>query len=528
MALQSTLTPFRFTLALAAALSILVGCTVSEFDESMTPPDQITSRVNANAAIDPQQYPEFNPFIDTTSDNLATFSVDVDTASYTIMRRALNEGKLPDPSRMRIEEFVNYFKFDYPTPTTNDPEPFSISLEAAPSYFGENLHMLRVGVRGETIPDAQRPHTNIVFLIDISGSMASYDKIGFVKYSLKTLVNALREDDTVGIVVYAGDERVVLEPTQVRNRTAILNAVDSLTTGGSTNGEAGIRKAYELAQGARCSNNPALYQSCNNDINRVVLCTDGDFNVGLDDSALVSEVASWGAKGIALTVLGYGSDNLDDAVLEDLTNRGNGNYYYIDSHNEARRVLETELGGTMQIIAKDVKVQVEFNSDVISRYRLVGYENRVLNDEDFANDKIDAGDIGSGHNVTALLEFELRENVRKPSTGILQIEVEPAFAAAQFIDVRVRYKEPNGTTSKEVVKIVPLSSLETSWDQTSNDFRFAAAVTEFAEILRHSPFVDAPRFDEVHSLAQNSMGDQTPNRTEFLELVLKARDLWTN
>ena len=494
----------------------------------MTPPDQNDPLlVNANTLVDDQVPPEFNPFIDTREDALATFSVDVDTASYTIARRALNEGTRPDPKRIRVEEMINYFKFEYPAPTTEDPEPFSITLEAAPSYFGDDLHLLRVGVRGEVIPEALRPPTNVVFLIEISGSMSTYDKIGFVKYSAKTLVNALRPTDTIGIVVYAGDERVVLEPTPVSQRTAILNAIDSLVTEGDTNGEAGIRRAYELAEGARCANNPALQQNCTNAINRVILCTDGDFNVGVGDDELITLVESWRNRGIDLSVLAYGSDNLDDAFLEELTNSGNGNYYYIDSHNEARRVLETELGGTMQIIANDVKVQAEFNPDVISRYRLIGYENRVLDDEDFADDKVDAGDIGSGHMVTALLEFELREAVRKPGTGLLQVEIEDAFAATQFIDVRVRYKRPGSATSIEVIKQVPLSSLVVDFNDASSDLRFAAAVTEFAEILRGSPFTQGERFDDVRSLAEGALGGEAINRTEFLDLVIKARDIWS-
>ena len=503
----------------------LSACQVQEFDESMSVDSD--DPLNENQAFQTEfegELPDVNPFIDTRDDPLATFSVDVDTASYTIMRREVNAGRLPNPGRIRVEEFINYFGYDYPAPSPDDPEPFSITLEAAPSYFGANKHMLRVGIKAEEVPAEQRPPTNLVFLIDISGSMATYDKIGYVKYSLKTLVNALRPTDSIGIVVYAGDERVVLDPTPVSERTQILNAIDSLVTGGSTNGEAGIRKAYELAEGARCVNNPALQQNCSNAINRVVLCTDGDFNVGLEDSALIQEVESWAGRGIALSALGYGEDNLDDAFLEDLTNRGNGNYYYIDSHNQAKRVLVEQLGGTMQIVAKDVKVQVEFNPDVISRYRLVGYENRVLDDDDFADDKVDAGDIGSGHTVTAFLEFELREDVKRGSG--LQVEVEPEFVETQFIDVRVRYKQPDSDTSQEVVKIVPLGSMHSTFDEATDDFRFAAAVSEFAEILRFSPHAEGARFDDVHALAQGALGNQSENRSEFLDLVLKAKALF--
>lgn len=519
-------TPLVHLTLLAAVLGLTAGCNFSEFDRSLSAPDSEANAVNANTQLDPDE-PLFNPFVETRQDRLATFSVDVDTASYTLMRRSIGEGRLPDRNRVRTEEFVNYFKYDYPAPSPEDADPFSITLEAAPSYFGDGLHMVRVGIKGEQIPDSRRPVANVVLLIDVSGSMQSADRIGFVKYSAKTLVNALSERDTIAIVTYAGSERVVLEPTEVRNRTAIINAIDGLTTEGSTNGEAGIRKAYELADRSRCTSRPLLQADCSGAINRVVLATDGDFNVGVTETELVDLVASWRDRGIFLSALGVG-DVYNDAFLEELTNRGNGNYYYIDSLGEARRVLEDEFGSTMQVIAKDVKVQVEFNPEVIERYRLVGYENRVLNDEDFADDSIDAGEIGSGHTVTAYLEFAMVDGVSRPGTGILQTEVEDAFKDAQFIDVRVRYKDPTGTTSREVVKIVPLGSLQTTWEGASDDFRFGAAVNEYAELLRGSPFAEGARFDEVIAVAQAALGGQANNRQEFLAIVARARDIYNS
>ncbi|MDX9721416.1 MAG: von Willebrand factor type A domain-containing protein [Myxococcota bacterium] len=513
----------HFLFFVSLSLVALGGCELTEFTDSMTPPESVLEMVNASTQLtDP---PEFNPWVDTSADRLATFSVDVDTASYSIARRALNEGGLPDPKKLRVEEFVNYFKYDYPAPSPSDPDPFSITLEAAPSYFGQDLHLLRVGVRAEAIPDAQRPPTNLVFLIDVSGSMQSADRIGFVKYGLKSLVDALRPQDTIGIVTYAGQERVALEPTPVSERSKIINVIDGLIAEGSTNGEAGMRRAYELAESVRCTNRPNLQQDCSQAIDRVILCTDGDFNVGLSGDALVDEVKSWRDRGIYLSVLGVGTDNLNDSLLNQLTENGNGNYAYIDTHNEAKRALVDELGGTIQVVAQDVKVQVEFNPDVISRYRLVGYETRVLNDEDFDDDKIDAGDIGSGHMVTALLEFEMKSEVVVKGTA-LNVEIDPAFASAQFIDVRVRYKEPGSTVSKEVVKVVPLSTVVTSFDAASNDLRYAAAVTEFAEILRRSPFAEGARFAEIRTIAQAAMGNEANNRQEFLELVSKAETLW--
>ena len=511
---------FLLTLALTLALS---ACNFEEFNDSMTPSNTDDSLVNANQELDPDEKPPYaNPFIDTNEDNLATFSVDVDTASYSMMRRNLREGVLPDPYRIRIEEFINYFRYDYPQPT--DEHPFSITLEAAPSYFGANKQMLKVGVQGETVDQATRPYANIVLLIDISGSMNSADKLGFVKYSAKTLINALQDTDMVTIVTYAGEEKVALQPTAVANRTQILNVIDNLYADGGTNGMAGLSKAYELAQQARCENNVALQTDCTQAVNRVLLCTDGDFNLGMEDDEIISTIASWRDKGVYLSVLGYGMDNIDDAFLESMTNSGNGNYYYIDSHNEARRVLEDELGGTVQVIAEDVKVQVEFNADVISRYRLVGYENRVLEDDDFEDDSVDAGDIGSGHQVTAFLEFELRDEV-KIGSG-LQVEIEEEYKDTQFIDVRVRYKRPGASVSTEVVKVVPLDTLKSTFDEASTDFRFAAAVTEYAEILRKSPHAEGDRFDEVIELANGAFGDDTTNRQELVELVGIAKGLW--
>jgi len=513
----------------AGVLIIGAGCQLQEFDRSLSAPDSNPNLANANTEEQQMmEEPLYNPFVDTNEDPLATFSVDVDTASYTLMRRNINEGILPDPTRVRVEEYVNYFKYDYPAPTPEDPEPFSITLEAAPSYFGEGLNMLRVGIKGQEIPESRRPVANIVLLLDVSGSMQSADRIGYVKYAAKTLVNALAERDTVAIVTYAGEERVALEPTEVSNRTKIINAIDNLTASGSTNGEAGLRRAYELAESFRCENRVALQVDCSTAINRVILATDGDFNVGVSNEEATQLVASWRDRGIFLSALGVG-DIPNDLFLEDITNQGNGNYYYIDSLGEARRVLEDELGATMQVIAEDVKVQVVFNDEVISRYRLVGYENRVLNDEDFEDDTVDAGEIGSGHTVTAYLEFEMRDGVAEttqPEPGILQTDVNPEFAESQFIDVRVRYKDPGANLSKEVVKIVPLNSLKSTFSGASNDFRWGVAVNEYAEILRKSPFVDGNRFDDIIAVAQGAIGDEAQNRQEFIDLVSRAKELW--
>ncbi len=441
-----------------------------------------------------------NPFVDTAVDPMSTFAVDVDTASYTIARRALDEGRLPDPDSVRIEEFINFFRYADPAPTPDDPEPFTINLEAAPSTFGEGMHLLRVGIKGLEVPAAERAPANLVFLVDVSGSMQSPDKIGLVQYSLTQLTNGLRPTDTLSIVTYAGADRVLLPPTEVGDRTAILDAIASLEAGGSTAGAAGITTAYELAQQAFVAEG----------INRVVLCTDGDFNVGVTGEPLVQLVESWRDRGITLTVLGYGHGNLNDDFLEQLTNRAEGQYAYIDSRNEALRMLGRDLVGTLQVIAKDVKIQVEFDPGAVARFRLVGYANRVLAHEDFRDDTVDAGEIGSGHGVTAFYEVELQP--------------EPVVDAP-LATVRLRYKKPSGGESREVETALPQDAVHLELGDASPALRFGAAVAEFAEILFGSGHSEGARFEEVAELAQSAAGEDE-DRQEFVRLVNRAATLW--
>lgn len=459
-------------------------------------------------AINPdtlEETPTFNEFIDTAEDNLATFSIDVDTASYTLMRRMVLDGSLPSPAQVRTEEYINFFKYDYPTPQPGSVEPFSINLEAAPSRFGEDLHLLRVGIKGLEIPAEERAPTNLVFLVDVSGSMSSSNKLGLVKFALQTLTNSLRPEDTLSIVTYAGADRVVLEPTPVGDRAAVLQAIEDLIAGGGTNGAAGIDTAYELAEGAFIEGG----------VNRVVLCTDGDFNVGITDEPLVQLVESWRDRDITLSVLGFGA-GFNDSFLEELTNRGNGNYAFIDSRNEALRVLGDNLVGTLQVIAKDVKIQIALNAETVTRYRLIGYENRVLNDEDFDNDAIDAGEIGSGHSVTAYLEVELVEGVT------------PGDEAGLLAEVQVRHKKPDQDVSELSSEVLQIADMRDDFGAATADFRFAAAVAEFAEILRHSPHSEGDDFDGVYDTAFEALGEIPANdRGEFLELISLARDLHT-
>ena len=439
-----------------------------------------------------------NPWIQTADEAVSTFSVDVDTASYALTRRALAEGRLPDPASVRVEEFVNYFHYDDPVPATDDP--FAVHLEIAPSTFGADLELLRIGLQAEIVPEEQRDPVNLTFLIDVSGSMTSSDKLGLIVYSLGHLVDRLSPSDTLSIVTYAGAEGLVLAPTPVTEKSAILDALDALSAGGSTAGEAGIRLAYD-------TNESALIQGGNN---RVVLCSDGDFNVGVTGDALIDVIEDFRDRGIFLTVLGFGMGNFNDADMEQLADHGNGNYAYIDTPNEALRVLGDNLVSTLQVVAKDVKVQVEFDPTVVQRYRLIGYENRLLDNDEFADDTVDAGDVGAGHHVTALYEIEWAQDA--PST--------------EAAEVRVRHKTPSGDTSMEQASAITKADALTSMDDASRDMRWAAAVAEFAEILRGSEHSEDARFPDVLDLATGALGSTTPSRDEFLDLVEQAESLW--
>jgi Ca-activated chloride channel family protein len=447
----------------------------------------------------PGERPIENDWTDTAQDNLATFSIDVDTASYTATRQSITAGFLPEASRVRTEEFINFFRYDYEAPEALSREPFAINLESAPSPFGQDKHLLKVGIKGKEVPLDERPATNLVFLIDVSGSMTSARKLPLVKHSLTTLLSALRPQDTLGIVVYAGRDAILLEPTRVEERGTIHDAIEMLRAGGSTNGAGGIRTAYELAQSAFVEGG----------INRVVLCTDGDFNVGVTGAALVDLVVSWNDRDIALTVLGYGR-GFNDSFLEDLTNRANGNYAFIDNEAEALRVLGENLISTLQIIAKDVKIQIELDPQTVARYRVVGYINRAIADDDFDDDTVDAGEIGSGHTVTAFLELELHEGVEDGSLGV----------------VNIRYKKPDEDVSDLVERSISLSDMHAELTSASEDFRFAAAVAEFGEILAGSRFAEDGDLDRVLNLAEGAVDeDGQADRVEFLALVARARQL---
>ena len=463
--------------------------------------DGLNADPNANpAAPDPisgENYEQFqeNEFIATTEEATSTFSIDVDTASYTLMRRDIEAGRLPDPAGVRVEEYINFFDYDYPQP--NEGDPFSINLEVAPSAFGEDLHMLRVGLKGQEIDREDMRPVNLVFLVDVSGSMG--EEMPLVKHSLTTLTNNLRPGDQIGLVTYASNEGVALPPTDISDKQRILDAINGLASGGSTNGEGGIVAAYNEAEASKIEDG----------INRVILVTDGDFNVGLTGQGLRDFVESKRDLHIGLTVAGMGVGNYNDADLEAYARNTNGNYFYIDSTQEADRVFGTDVVSTLEVIAADVKVQIEFDSDAVLRYRLVGYENRLLANEDFEDDTKDAGEIGPGHTVTAIYEIELDQSVT-PQSGFIA-------------EVRLRHKEQFGTESLLQTQSIKPGQVIDTLEDASTDLRFAMAVVEYAEILRGSMHVDGePDIDQIEALVGTP---QQPSRLEFLELVGDARPL---
>ncbi len=454
-----------------------------------------------------------NRFRKVNDEPLSTFSIDVDGASYSNVRRMINYGQLPPAGAVRVEEFINYFKYKYPQPTNNDP--FSINTEMSICPWNKQHKLVMIGLQGKQIAAENLPPSNLVFLIDVSGSMNDPNKLPLVKASLKLLVDQLREQDNVAIVVYAGAAGLVLPSTSGVNKEKITAAIDKLEAGGSTAGGAGIQLAYKVAK--------EQFKKGGN--NRVILCTDGDFNIGMSsDDAMERLIEEERKSGVFLTVLGYGMGNYKDNKMQKLANKGNGNHAYIDGMNEAKKVLVNEFGGTMFTIAKDVKLQIEFNPSLVQAYRLVGYENRLLNKEDFNNDKKDAGELGSGHTVTALYEIipvgvesdfiedvdELKyQQVKKNKKGELTNEI---------MTIKFRYKEPDGDVSKLIVH--PVTDKKISVDNTSENFRFASAVAQFGMLLRNSEFKADASYEKVLKLATGALGkDEEGYRAEFIKLV---------
>ena len=458
--------------------------------------------------------PDDNPVRRASETPLSTFSIDVDTGSYSNVRRMLATGVRPPADAVRAEEFINYFRYGHPAPATRDV-PFRVSTEFAPSPFNANRQLLMVGIKGYEVPRTTLPASNLVFLIDTSGSMMDEDKLPLVKTALRKLVPQMRASDRVSIVAYAGSAGLVLPPTPGDRHDEILAALDRLEAGGSTNGGDGIQLAYRVAREA--------YRQ--GGVNRVLLLTDGDFNVGVvDRKALETLVADQRKSGIALSTLGFGTGNYNDAMAERLADVGNGNHAYIDSVREAEKVLVRDMQSTLFTIASDVKIQVEFNPAVVAEYRLVGYENRALRDEDFDNDAVDAGEIGAGHEVTALYEVTL---VGSGGERLPRLRYGAAAGAkangGEVALLKLRYKLPGGTQSRLIERPIARASLKPN---ASPDLRFAASVAGFADLLRGGKNIEGWDARRLRNLASTGIGaDRNGDRAEFIGLIDRAARL---
>lgn len=472
--------------------------------------DAVAMEYRAEPREQYQNLPD-NPVHSVAETPVSTFSVDVDTGSYANVRRFLNQGQLPPEGAVRLEEMVNYFPYDYPLPS--DGSPFGVTTEVAATPWNPNTRLLRVGIKASERAVAELAPANLVFLVDVSGSMDRREGLPLVKSTLKLLVDQLRDQDRVSLVVYAGESRVVLKPTSGRDKAKIRNAIEQLTAGGSTAGASGIELAYQMAREGFIDQG----------INRILLATDGDFNVGISDFDSLKQMAVNQRKsGVSLTTLGFGVDNYNEHLMEQLADAGDGNYAYIDNLREARKVLVEQLSSTLAVVARDVKLQVEFNPAQVSEYRLLGYENRALKREDFSNDKVDAGEIGAGHTVTALYEI-----VPKGSKGWLEpLRYTQAKAgegnATELAMLRVRYKPAAGGSSRLIEH--PIKSAQHT---PSDDLRFSAAVAAFAQQLKgDGRYTGSMSLKDTAALARSARGDDPYGlRNEFVQLVELAQSL---
>ncbi len=445
-----------------------------------------------------------NAWVDASKDRLSTFAADVDTASYTIARRKLTEGALPPAAAVRVEEFVNYFGYDYAPPAAG--QPFAVHIDAAPSPFNPGRHIVRVGVTTKAKSIAERKPMRLVFLVDVSGSMQSPDKLELAKRSLRILVDNLKDGDTVALVTYAGATRVVLPATGLDRKNAILSAIEDLTAGGGTGMASGMDLAYEQAMKGLGSGVES----------RVIVLSDGDANIGRASHAeIMSTIAGKVREGVTLSTIGFGMGNYKDETMEQLANKGNGNNYYIDGLSQAKRVFQQQLGSTLEVVAQDVKLQVDFDPAAVARYRLIGYENRDIADADFRNDAVDAGEIGAGHQVTALYEIEVRPTL---NADITPRELGP------MLTVRVRAKEPKGSKATEQAFTFGDEAMAHSFASAPTDLRFAFAVAGFADVLRGAE--DAEHWDlaQLQTIASQAAGTDA-DRKELVSLIQRARDL---
>ena len=439
-----------------------------------------------------------NDFQLTAQDRLATFAIDVDTAAYSIARRTLNAGRMPTPSLVRVEEFLNFFHYDYPDPK-NDSDLFSIQADGAQSPTDPSKHLLRVGIQARSVSSEDRPPANLVFLVDTSGSMTSRDKLGLAKRALEVAVAQLSARDQVAISTYAGGVRTVLPPTSGAQKAKIQRAIQGLQSGGGTAMSSGMELAYRQA----------AQMLSKGEVARVIVLSDGDANIGATSSQdILHRVAAYVKEGVTLSTIGFGQGNYKDVMMEQLANKGNGNYYYIDSMRQAERVFGRDFTKMILDVAQDVKIQVEFDPDVVESYRLVGYENRNVRDEDFRDDEVDAGEIGAGHQVTALFEVRLKSE-----------------AQGKAATIRVRAKTPRGAAAREISFDVPKTTLLSSFDEAPADLQFAAAVMGSAELLRKSPHAEGWTFDRVVSIASQTKRGPDPDQAEFVRLMKKAARL---
>ncbi len=466
-----------------------------------------------------------NPYELAAADPFSTFAADVDTASYDIFRRDIGQGLLPVKAGVRLEEYVNYFSYDYSAPDADSDVPFAIALEAADSPFTAGATTLRIGIKGKRLEDVGKRPTNLVFLIDISGSMSSSDKLPLVQKVLTETLEVLDADDTVAIVTYAGSTGVALAPTKVSEKAAIAQTINSFAAGGSTAGAAGITLAYQQAEAAFLEGG----------INHVILCTDGDFNVGVSSTTSLVELIEQKRKsGITLTALGFGMGNLNDAMMEAVTNAGNGTYGVISDIDQAISYVHKRLISGLTFIAKDMKIQVVFNPEKVLAYRLLGYENRAIADEDFDNDAVDAGEVGAGHTVTALYEVIGADGAVPVVEGAAALDLEAApyegeldVDGDELVRVLVRWKDTGASeedAAHETASALTEDEITDDFAATSADFRWATAIAAFAEILKASPYADDEHLGAIQAIVEANAGD-APQREEFVTLMAKALQL---
>ena len=483
---------------------------------------QADTTVEQNKSFNTEDYDHIieNKFLAVMQQPLSTFSIDVDRASYANVRRFIENGQLPPKGAVRIEEMINYFDYNYAPPANNDP--FAIHTEIASCPWNTKHKIVQIGLQGKKISTESLPPSNLVFLIDVSGSMDEPNKLPLVQESLKLLTDQLREKDNVAIVVYAGNAGLVLPSTAGSEKEKIKKSIDGLSAGGSTAGGEGIRLAYKIAE-----ENMKLHGN-----NRIILATDGDFNVGTSSDDELDELIENERKtGIYLSVLGFGMGNYKDNKMQQLADKGNGNHNYIDNLNEARKIFVSEFGGTLFTIAKDVKLQVEFNPAFVNAYRLIGYENRALANEDFNDDKKDAGELGAGHTVTALYEIipagEKDTLIKSVDDLKYQSLKEISYKGAELMNIKLRYKEPESDSSK--LLIYPIADENKNWEEASDNFKLSAAVTEFGLLLRESSYKQNSSFEQTLAIAKSAVGeDKNGYRREFVKLIEDTEALKNN